>query len=156
MSCSLQPLEPTIYRGVNVNRYGYTYTVGAKENVYDFYTDINSGLPVGFEMLGHDGTPCLHARMLHSLIRPVTDLLGSHYDHYVIVFYSFDPSPAQFPEALFTPPANLTCGGFPGPGLAHKSHNRGGLAVVSDTAMEDAVIPSLSIHEALRLKPLRD
>jgi hypothetical protein len=84
------------------------------------------------------------------------DLLGSHYDNYVIVFYQFVPTLANISEALFLPPQSMMCGDFPGQQGLFKctvartctpssfpswsgpgaSHGRGGLAIISDEELE--------------------
>ena len=44
-----------------------------KRNSYDFYADFENGDPVEFYMMGHD------------------DLLGSHYDEYILKYTAFIP-----------------------------------------------------------------
>lgn len=62
---------------------------------YVFYVDAANKLPISFQMLGYD------------------ELLGSHYDSYIITYYTFE-SNANMPDSLFTPPQGLQCGDFPG------------------------------------------
>jgi hypothetical protein len=62
---------------------------------YAFYVDAANKLPISFVMMGYD------------------ELLGSHYDSYIITYYTYQ-SNASMPDALFTPPKGLQCGDFPG------------------------------------------
>lgn len=71
--------------------------IGQKKNVYTFYQTIDSRDPVRYEMIGYDS------------------LLGSHYDKYYVDYNVFKAC-QSLPDEDFHVPANLTCGGFPGPG----------------------------------------
>ncbi|EGD75699.1 hypothetical protein PTSG_07816 [Salpingoeca rosetta] len=104
--------NPVMYRGLFCDLYTYSYLVGAKSNTYSFYVNRATGLPVGFEMRGYD------------------DLLGSHYDEYDIYFYDFIVTvPSNI--SLYEPPKGMSCGDFPGPGVA-VHHHRGGLHMHED------------------------
>ncbi|EDQ90447.1 uncharacterized protein MONBRDRAFT_16217 [Monosiga brevicollis MX1] len=85
----------TTYRGQPAIHYSFSYTVGAKNNQYDFYFSAVSNYPLGFEMMGHD------------------DLIGSHYDQYRVIYSTFKPS-VNASAAYFEPRADLDCGDFPG------------------------------------------
>jgi hypothetical protein len=52
---TMQYAGNTTYRGTAALNYEYSYQVGDKNNFYTFYLDARSHLPLGFEMLGHDG-----------------------------------------------------------------------------------------------------
>lgn len=92
---------------------------------YQFYVNNVTKTPVGFNMMGYD------------------ELLGSHYDQYVITYLSFTPN-AKMPDSLFTPPASLQCGDFPG---AMRQDTRRGCEVAPDPTLDLSL--SLSVACAL-------
>jgi len=128
-------------RGIAVHDYTYSYTVGQKTNTYHFYVSTAStNTPVQFHMIGHDDllvgiasspppqTISLSCPAHISVAREHVHLCahdytrapssahiqGSHYDEYVLNFYSFRIVTA-FNNTVFGPPPGLKCGDFPGP-----------------------------------------
>ncbi|CAG0920852.1 unnamed protein product [Notodromas monacha] len=91
---------------------------GAKTNTYSFWvsrsdTASRHYIPKRFEMRGFNS------------------LLGSHYDHYIIDYDSFDHSNPD--ETVFEVPANVSqCRNFPGPGKMHEMNPIGELILGSD------------------------
>ncbi|XP_046357905.2 digestive cysteine proteinase 1-like [Haliotis rufescens] len=92
--------ETKMLSGVQVDLWMKRTVVGTKENVYVMYTDSKSKYPVRYEMMGYD------------------TLLGSHYDKYSLDYESYKGGMA-IQETTFETPKNLSCGGFPGPGVSH-------------------------------------
>ncbi|KAL3869090.1 hypothetical protein ACJMK2_041816 [Sinanodonta woodiana] len=72
---------------------------GEKKNKYTMWVQSDNGQPIRYEMMGYD------------------TLLGSHYDKYIIDYSGFDNT-VKIPVTQFEVPSNMTCGGFPGPGVA--------------------------------------
>nr|XP_054772774.1 crustapain-like [Lytechinus pictus] len=78
------------------------YNNRSRTSTYTFaVTTTTPPRPVQYVMMGFDS------------------LLGSHYDEYIIDFDFFDEN-TEISEDTFTIPKNLTCKGFPGPGIEHK------------------------------------
>ncbi|XP_067679038.1 digestive cysteine proteinase 1-like [Haliotis asinina] len=86
--------------GVQVDLWIKRTVVGTKVNVYTMYVDSKTKHPVSYEMMGYDS------------------LLGSHYDKYVLDYNSYNGG-QSIPESNFETPKNMSCGGFPGPGVSH-------------------------------------
>jgi len=127
-STSIQPLVPdltnykmgntTTVRGLAVVDYSYEYTEGTKVNTYHFYVDIIHNMPVQFHMLGYD------------------DLFGSHYDEYVINYYSWKTGVAD--PSVFNPPSEK-CGDFPGPGMSVLD-TRGAVGLFEDAQAQEKAV----------------
>lgn len=94
--------------GKNTEKWQLTNTIGQKVNKYTMwmrYMDdpndpaIKAAVPVRYEMKGYNS------------------LLGSHYDHYYLDYdyYSVD----QISNDVFKIDTDMTCMGFPGPGVNH-------------------------------------
>ncbi|CAL8102245.1 unnamed protein product [Orchesella dallaii] len=83
-------------RGVKVNK--YTYWVKTEPSTLDPYVEV--GVPVKYEMRGFNS------------------LLGSHYDHYYLLYEDFR---AEQPtsEVFEVPETSAPCRDFPGPGVHH-------------------------------------
>ncbi|CAH1773564.1 unnamed protein product [Owenia fusiformis] len=75
--------------------------VGTKKNTYTMWVKSDTQEPIRYEMMGYD------------------TLLGSHYDKYYLDYQNFDNTNRPKPE-IFAIQENLTCGGFPGPGVEHR------------------------------------
>jgi len=82
-------------KGEKVNK--YIYWVKVEPSRTDPETEI--GIPVKYEMKGYN------------------TLLGSHYDHYYLIYDWFSPEAPT--DTVFEIPQDIKCEGFPGPGVAH-------------------------------------
>jgi len=89
---------------VECNVWQNTTTFGSKKNTYTLYQNKHSGLPLRYEMIGYDS------------------LLGSHYDRYYIDYTDIMVQD-NLPDTVFAVPDNLTCAGFPGPGVEAEHHH---------------------------------
>ncbi|OXA62896.1 Counting factor associated protein D [Folsomia candida] len=97
-----------IVNSVKCKKYALVETKGQKVNKYTYWVkvepspldpDISLGTPVKYEMRGYN------------------TLLGSHYDHYYLIYDWFSP---ELPtDDVFQVPPSLSCGDFPGPGVSH-------------------------------------
>lgn len=88
--------------GEKCNKWIYQSGQMTKRSTYTLWTSVKSSAPVRYEMMGYDS------------------LLGSHYDKYVLDYTSYKAN-VSFDDAAFAVPKNMTCGGFPGPGMkVHK------------------------------------
>lgn len=89
----------TVYiNGHECTDYQLQQQIGDKLNVYDFYVDAQTQVPVQYTMYGYD------------------TLLGSHYDIYILEYLEFEPMNFAANDAHFIEPS-MGCGSFPGPGL---------------------------------------
>lgn len=101
-------LGSEVIDGKNTEKWQLSNTIGQKVNKYTMwmrYMDdpndpaIKAAVPVRYEMKGYNS------------------LLGSHYDHYYLDYdyYSVD----QISNDVFKIDTDMTCMGFPGPGVNH-------------------------------------
>ncbi|CAH0550447.1 unnamed protein product [Brassicogethes aeneus] len=99
--------EETI-TGIQTELWQMNETIGQKFNKYSLWVyyknnpDVEGekiAVPVRYEMRGYN------------------TLLGSHYDHYYLVYNEF--SDDEIPKETFDVDSNLICQNFPGPGIKH-------------------------------------
>lgn len=83
--------------GNNCTKWQKVDVQGKKKNVYTMWVGPDGKMPVRYEMHGYDS------------------LLGSHYDKYYLDYINFGTN--NIDSKKFDPPTNMTCGGFPGPGI---------------------------------------
>ncbi|CAG9835411.1 unnamed protein product [Diabrotica balteata] len=87
-----------VVNGFETEKWTLVNIVGHKVNRYTMWIK-NEGIPVRYEMKGFNS------------------LLGSHYDHYYLDYYTYDTSPIS--DDTFRVPSDLECNAFPGPGDKH-------------------------------------
>ncbi|KAL3287775.1 hypothetical protein HHI36_002237 [Cryptolaemus montrouzieri] len=96
-----------IINGIQTEKWLLEQTIGNKVNKYVIWVSYKSDpdedkpipVPRKYEMKGYNS------------------LLGSHYDHYYLVYDDFDND--KIPPEVFEVDSNLTCSSFPGPGDKH-------------------------------------
>jgi len=112
--------DPTgfTYSGIEVvngqicQKYVLTEVKGQKLNKYIYWLRVEKssdnpsveyGIPVKYEMKGYN------------------TLLGSHYDHYYLIYDWFNGQ-ELIPAEIFDVPKSVACTGFPGPGMSSPHH----------------------------------
>ncbi|ESP01269.1 hypothetical protein LOTGIDRAFT_111926, partial [Lottia gigantea] len=85
-----QKMDSEMMNGQMCDLWQMRQTIGNKENIYSMWINSQNEYPVRYEMYGYDS------------------LLGSHFDRYYLDYMVFKPN------------TNLTCGGFPGPGVERR------------------------------------
>jgi len=109
-----QNIGQTHKRGLLVDDYLYNYSGSQgghdRSNVYHFYVEVATQVPVQLHMAGYDF------------------LLGSHYDEYVLNYLSYSETITD--ATVFDRPT-IECGDFPGPGVT-TNHHQGPLLLIMD------------------------
>ncbi|XP_050402314.1 digestive cysteine proteinase 1 [Patella vulgata] len=96
-----QKMSQELMNGKMCDLWQMKQSIGNKSNTYSMWLDSSNQDPVRYEMYGYDS------------------LLGSHFDRYYLDYMKYTAG-GSIPASAFDPPANLTCGGFPGPGAEKK------------------------------------
>mmetsp|Transcript_14568 Transcript_14568/g.50760 ORF Transcript_14568/g.50760 Transcript_14568/m.50760 type:complete len:571 (-) Transcript_14568:145-1857(-) len=124
--------------GVVCTVYAKTVTTLGREMVYQFYWSTgDEPVPVALEFVGYDM------------------LLGSHFDQYSISYTGYTSTPNLTDPTLFQPPADLTCGGFPGPG-AEEGERADPIATIARLVHGDDAAPAAAAHEDARFAEFVD
>lgn len=96
-----------IIDGVQVEKWMLETTIGNKVNKYTMWLSYRSD---------PDGTVSVAVPRKYEM-KGFNSLLGSHYDHYYLIYSDFNDD--SVPPETFAIDSNLTCSSFPGPGDRH-------------------------------------